>query len=237
MIRGNRVLAVIPARGGSKGIPKKNIVTLLGKPLLYYAGDIAKQTKEIDRVIVSTDCEEIAAVARRYEIDAPFRRPASISDDTASDIDVLHHALRTMEEVDNTIYDIVVLLQPTAPLRKVEDVVGTLTKLAQSNFDAIWTISKTEIKYHPAKQLTLVDDFISYVLPEGRQIPRRQDLEPTYHVNGVAYALTRECILDQKTRLGHRTGGFIIPGPSVSIDEFADLEVVERILKERKCFS
>lgn len=230
MYREKRILAVIPARGGSKGVPRKNIRPVGGVPIVCQAGLCAREVVEIDRVVVSTDDDEIARVAEGCGIEAPFRRPPDISGDRATDWELLNHALETMEEIDAQRYDVVVLLQPTAPLRRARDVQGVICLLVDEEFDAVWTVTETDLKYHPVKQMAVRNGLISYVIPAGSSLPMRQELEPIYHVNGVAYALTRGCIFDQKSRLGEKTGAYIIDGPSVSIDTVEDFDRVEEII-------
>lgn len=227
MIDGRRVLAVVPARGGSKGIPMKNLRPVGGRALVALAGDAAKAVPEIDRRVVSTDHEEIARVAREAGLDAPFLRPEAIAGDRIGDWDVLTHALHATETIDGQRYDIVVMLQPTSPLRRAADVSGTIRQLVEGGYDAVWSVSQTDSKAHPFKQLTVRDGLMDYWDPRGSQIIARQQLEPVYHRNGVAYAITRECLLDQKTIKGARTGAYIVPGEHVSIDTEWDIELVE----------
>ncbi len=230
MYREERILAVIPARGGSKGVPRKNIQTVGGVPIVCQAGLCAREVAEIDRIVVSTDDDEIAQVAEDYGVEAPFRRPPEISGDRASDWEVMNHALATMEEIDGERYGATILLQPTAPLRKTRDVCGAIQLLIDGRYDAVWTVTETDLKYHPVKQMSVRDGVISYVIPAGESLPTRQELEPVYHVNGVAYALTRDCIFGQKSRLGEKTGAYVIDGPAVSIDTIEDFHMVEKIL-------
>ena len=234
MYRGKRILAVVPARGGSKGVPRKNLLPVDGSPIVCIAGSCAKQVKEIDCVIVSTDSDEIAAVAEKCGIHAPFRRPKSISGDSTGDLEVLKHALTEMEKLKKIVFDVVVMLQPTAPLRTSGQVAETIRKLIDERFDAVWTVSPTEIKYHPHKQLKISNGNLDYCMPEGRKIAPRQALEQVYHVNGIAYALTRSCIIDQKHRLGKSTGALIINDRGVNIDTLEDFGLVEEILKSRR---
>ena len=185
MYKGKKILAVVPARSGSKGVKNKNIRQVGGIPIVCRAGLCAKKISEIDRVVVSTDTKKIANIAQAYDIDVPFLRPKSISQDTSTDFEVLEHALVQMEKNDDTRYDIVLLLQPTAPLRKPDHLLGVIKFLIEESFDAVWTVSETEIKYHPIKQMLIKDKLISFVIKDGEKIPRRQDLEPTYHLNGI----------------------------------------------------
>lgn len=234
MIDGRTVLAVVPARGGSKGIPLKNLRTVGGRSLVARVGDIARDVPEIDRTVASTDYAEIAAAALGAGIDAPFLRPESISGDRIGDFDVLMHALKATEAIDKKIYDIVVMLQPTSPLRTATQVSGTIRMLVDGNWDSVWTVSPTDSKSHPLKQLTVGDDgTLGYYDSRGGQIVARQELSPVYHRNGVAYAITRDCLLRQGSIKGGRAGAFVVDGAHVSIDTESDIELVEWILSRR----
>lgn len=230
MIDGRRVLAVVPARGGSKGIPMKNLRLVGGRSLVALAGDAARAVPEIDRRVVSTDHEEIARAARGAGLDTPFMRPEAIAGDRIGDWDVLTHALQATEAVDGYRYDIVVMLQPTSPLRRATDVSGTIRQLVEGGYDAVWSVSQTDSKAHPFKQLTVRDGVMDYWDPRGSQIIARQQLEAVYHRNGVAYAITRECLLEQKTIKGACTGAYIVPGEHVSIDTEWDIALVEFVV-------
>lgn len=227
MIEGRRVLAVVPARGGSKGIPLKNLREVGGRSLVAWAGAVAAALPEIDRRVVSTDHDGIAAAAEAAGLAAPFRRPEPLSGDRVGDWEVLDHALRTMETIDGCRYDIVVMLQPTSPLRRPEDVRATLSALVSGGHDAVWTVSATDLKYHPLKQLSLRDGRMGYFDPRGAGIIARQQLEPVYHRNGVAYAMTRGCILDHGAIMGPSTGAVVVEGAHVSIDTLDDIAAVE----------
>lgn len=230
MINDFRVLAVVPARGGSKGIPLKNLRTIQGRPLVSIVGDVAKRVPEIDRRVVSTDHAEIARIAQMAGLDAPFMRPLELAGDVISDWDVLVHALHEIEKIDGVIYDIIVMLQPTSPLRRSSDVSATIKMLIEGNYDAVWSVSETDSKAHPLKQLSIREGKLDYWDPRGSQIIARQQLEPVYHRNGVAYAITRNCLLDQKNIKGHRTGAYVVAGDNISIDTEWDIELIEFIL-------
>ncbi len=238
MINGKRILAVVPARGGSKGIPLKNLRKLDGVPLVAMAGKIAVECELIDRAVVSTDNEDIAHAAETSGLAAPFRRPEDLSGDRIGDWDVLNHALRAMEQIDGTTYDIVVMLQPTSPGRTKEHIEATLQKLVSGDFDAVWTVSETDSKQHPLKQLTISEnDRLAYYDPRGADIIARQQLNPVYHRNGIAYAITRDCITRQKTIKGARTGAVITDGNLPNIDAEIDLEWAEFLLSRHKSAS
>ncbi len=234
MIAGKRILAVVPARGGSKGIPLKNLQLVKGISLVARVGEIIRGLPEIDRAVVSTDHEEIARVAESAGIAAPFRRPHGLSGDRIGDLEVLTHALTATEEIDRETYDVVLMLQPTSPLRRAEDVGACLSKLVDGGWDAVWTVSETDSKEHPLKQLTVAQDGrMDYYDPAGATIIARQQLKPVYHRNGIAYAISRECLLTQGTIKGAKTAAHIVRGEHVSIDTPWDLELAEYILRRK----
>ena len=229
MIENKKILAVCPARGGSKGIPLKNLVPFLSIPLVARVGNLVSEISIIDRAIVSTDHPEIAEVARQSGLDAPFFRPEDLSGDQISDAQVLIHALQEMERIDKVQYDIVIMLQPTSPLRRKEQVVKAIEMLVQGQWDAVWTVSETDSKHHPLKQLKVKAGQLSYYDPAGHEIIARQQLTPLYHRNGVAYVISRDCLLSHKNINGKRTGALILPDYYVSIDTMWDLKLSEFI--------
>ena len=234
MINDQRILVVCPARGGSKGIPLKNLQPFLGVPLVARVGHLVAEIPEIDRAIVSTDSEKIALVARESGLDVPFYRPEELSGDRISDLEVLTHAMLEMERLDGVTYDIVVMLQPTSPLRKVAHVRDTIQMLIDGDWDAVWTVSETDSKNHPLKQLTVDGGRLDYYDQAGKQIIARQQLVPVYHRNGVAYAIRRSCLLDQKSIKGVRTGALVLDEMMVSIDTYWDFELAEFIYAKQQ---
>jgi CMP-N-acetylneuraminic acid synthetase len=224
MIEGKRVLAVVPARGGSKGVPLKNLRTIAGESLVARAGRVAGSVAAIDRAVVSTDHDGIAAVAEAAGLAAPFRRPEELSGDRIADWDVLQHALTLMESLDGVTYDIVLMLQPTSPSRTTAHVRDTLERLIAGGFDSVWTVSETDSKAHPLKQLTVsAAGDLDHYDPRGREIIARQQLQPVYHRNGIAYAITRECLLVQRSIKGGKCGAVVITGSVTNIDTELDL--------------
>jgi CMP-N-acetylneuraminic acid synthetase len=231
VLRDRRILAVIPARGGSKGVPLKNLHPLLGIPLIAHVGRVVKELPALDRAVVSTDHPAIAAEAERSGLEAPFLRPAELSGDRVSDFQVLRHALDAVENLEGRPYDVVVMLQPTCPLRRPTHVMAVLEKLIGEAWDAVWTVSPTDPKYHPLKQLVLAPDgAMDYFDSRGSGIIARQQLSSVYHRNGAAYAFTRECLLGQGTIKGARTAAVVLEEPMVSIDTLEDFETAERQL-------
>jgi CMP-N-acetylneuraminic acid synthetase len=230
VIAGRRVLAVVPARGGSKGVPLKNIRPVRGVPLLAMVAPVVRQVAEIDRTVVSTDHPEIARVAREAGLEVPFTRPAELSGDRIADWDVLVHALREMEARDDVPYDIVLMLQPTCPLRRASHLAAVLQELTGGGWDSVWTVSPTDMKFHPLKQLTLEEGRLALFDERGSAIVARQQLSTVYHRNGVAYAMTRACLLDQKGILGAKAGAVVVTEPMVNIDTAEDFERLEHLL-------
>jgi CMP-N,N'-diacetyllegionaminic acid synthase len=233
VIEGKRVLAVVPARGGSKGIKLKNLQKIRGIPLIGIVGLVIQQCRSIDRAVVSTDHPEIMAVAGEYGIDAPFTRPNELSGDLIPDMPVLRHALTATEADDGKRYDIVVMLQPTSPLRRATHVEQALKELVDKDLDTVWTVSETDSKGHPLKQLVLKDGRLSYYDPRGVEIVARQQLPPVYHRNGVAYVLNRAWLLDHANGLlGARNGAIIIEESLANIDVPLDLRIAELLVNE-----
>ena len=231
MIGDKRILAVCPARGGSKGIPLKNLKPFLGVPLVARVGHLVREIPVIDRAVVSTDHPEIARVAEESGMAAPFERPEELSGDRISDLAVLTNALHEMERIDGVRYDIVVMLQPTSPLRRAQHVIDTIEMLVGGSWDAVWTVSETDSKGHPLKQLTVDEESgqMDYYDPRGGEIIARQQLNRVYHRNGVAYAVTRRCLLEERSIKGKRSGALVIEGHMVSIDTLWDLDLAEYI--------
>jgi CMP-N,N'-diacetyllegionaminic acid synthase len=234
MIAGRRVLAVVPARGGSKGIKLKNLRKIRGRPLVAMAGDVLRDVPEVDRRVVSTDHAEIAKVSCDAGLDAPFLRPEEISGDRIGDWDVLAHALGACEALDGLTYDVIVMVQPTSPLRKAAHVSAAIRMLVDGDWDAVWTVSATDSKGHPFKQLVIDGESLRLWDERGASIIARQQLTPVYHRNGIAYAVTRECLLEQKTLMGRRWGALRIEGEHISIDTEWDIALVELLLSSNE---
>lgn len=232
MIGGLRVLAVVPARGGSKGFPRKNVAPLGGVPLVARVGHVVAHCPWIDRAVVSTDDDEIAAVAVGAGLDAPFRRPADLSGDRVADVPVLQHALSATEADDGARYDIVLMLQPTAPLRTPEQVTGAAQQLVDDDLDAVWTVTETAGHDHPVKQLRLDDGLLTFDHPDGGGFVSRQQLSRLWTRDGIAYVLRRDT-LDAGLLLGARTGAYVTEGPLVDIDGPLDLAWAEFLLARR----
>ncbi len=231
MLYDKKILVVVPARGGSKGIKLKNLQPLRGIPLVSIVGKIVKALPYVDRAVVSTDHEDIAAAARASGLDAPFMRPEELSGDRIADWDVLHHALNKCEEIDGCRYDIILMLQPTSPFRRPDHVTAAVEHLIKDNFDAVWSVSETDSKAHPLKQLVIDGERLDYYDPAGAKIIARQQLQPVYHRNGVVYAITRKCLEEKMSIKGDYTSFIIIEDPLVNIDTPEDLLYAEFLLE------
>lgn len=234
MYKDKSILVVVPARGGSKGIKLKNIHPLAGKPLIAYTAQTVSQLDFVDQAVVSTDNEKIGDIAKQYGLSVPFFRPPELSGDIVSDLDVLVHALLKTEQADNRKYDVVLMLQPTCPLRRTHHVEDALCKLLEGDYDAVWTLSPTDSKAHPLKQLVVQDGLIEYYDPRGSYIVARQQLKPVYHVNGAAYAITRQCLLEKKSKKGDRCSAIIIEEYLANIDTEQDIAFAEFLLQQKQ---
>ena len=227
-----RVLGVITARGGSKGIPKKNLAPLLGKPLLWYTAKTALEAKSLTRVILSTDDEEIAEVGRQCGVDVPFMRPPELAQDDTPTVPVLQHAVRVLESAGER-YDAIMTLQPTNPLRRVEDIDGAVRLLRESGADSV--ISFVDVgERHPAR--------MKYVDAQGRVIDppfaeevegqRRQDLPKLYLRDGSIYLTRRDVLMEWNSLKGRDCRAWIIPQErACNIDTPFDLFLVEQIMR------
>ncbi len=227
------ILGIIPARGGSKGIPQKNLVSLAGKPLLSYTCEQALRAKSLTRVIVNTDNEEIARCAKGYRVEVPFLRPKHLSEDETPMLDVLLHALETLQSQEGYQPDIVVLLQPTSPLRQAEQIDEAVQKLVNSDADSVVSVVEVPHQFNPVSLLRLESgSLIPYL--NGPQISRRQEKPILYARNGPAIlAVRRKILVEQKSLYGNRTLPFVMPLEfSVDIDGPSDLAFAEWILRQ-----
>ena len=221
-----KILAVIPARGGSKSIPKKNLQPIDGISMVGRAALVAKSLEWIDFSIISTDDEEIKDEAKRFGLDAPFIRPAHLSDDNAASKDVWQHAWLAAEKYFGMRFDISLLLEPTSPLRLASDLNKVIEVMYKKKADAVVTLSLTPAHFTPHKTLTLDKcNKVGYYLKDGKKFSRRQDIPQYYHRNGVCYAVRREHLIDNNLLLESGVVGVIIDRPVVNIDDPIDLRI------------
>jgi CMP-N,N'-diacetyllegionaminic acid synthase len=226
-----RVLALIPARGGSKGVPRKNIKPLAGKPLLAYTAEAALAAKHLTRVVLSTEDEEIAAVGRACGLDVPFLRPAELAQDTTPTLPVVQHALRWLMNQGET-FDALCLLQPTNPLRRAADIDACLELFAAQQADTVFTVLRVPAEHNPHWVYFKTDDgSLRLSTGEAAPIPRRQDLPTAWHREGSVYVTRTEIVLERNSLYGARVLGFEIdPSHSVNIDTLADWQRAEEML-------
>ncbi len=225
------VLAVIPARGGSKGIPRKNLRKINGKSLIEYAADCISQLDWIDAAILSTDDDEICKHGKELGIDVPFMRPAELSTDHAKSIDVWTHAWLECEKYFNKRFDLSILLEPTSPMRTPEDIYRATRLLLDSKANAVATVSKTPGHFTPHKTLQLSKEgYIESYLPDGMKYTIRQHIPDYYHRNGVCYAVTRSSLIDHHALMEDNCLPLIIDRPVINIDEDIDLKLAEILL-------
>lgn len=231
MIEGKRVLAVVPARSGSKGVANKNMQPLRGLSLIGWAGRVLRQLEYIDARIISTDSAEYAAEGARHGLEAPFERPAELSTDTASAVDAVTHALKEMESRRRTDYDIILVVEPTSPLRLPDDITRTMMHLIRDGRDSALAVSPLDPKWHPRKALTLVDGRVVPAIGGEITTVGRQMLGGLLWRNGVCYAVTRDCLLTQHLIMGHNCGAEVINHPVANIDSQWEFEWADFLLR------
>lgn len=227
-----RVLGLIPARGGSKSVPRKNISLLRGKPLLQYTAEAALASQNISRTLLTTDDEEIAEVGRACGLEVPFLRPAELGRDDTPTLPVIQHALNWLEERGER-FDVVCLLEPTSPIRRPGLIDSCLDLLRTSGADSVVTIVPIPSEYNPHwVYLRNPDGTLHLATGEADPIPRRQDLPPAYSRDGSVYVSRRDVIMKQRSLYGKRIAGFVVGNEeSVNIDDNADWKRAEEMLK------
>ena len=228
-----KVLAIIPARGGSKGIPKKNIVDLNGKPLIQYTVDIAIESKKIDRVFLSSDDNEIIETVKKLGVYSDYKRPPHLASDTATATDVVIDALDWLEENEGYKPDAVILLQPTSPLRVLSDIDGAIEYFYQNSKDCL--VSVHEMIEHPYECVYGIEkDDWQYLAKQNINATRRQDYkEKFYYINGAIYMVNVDYFKQNRLFIKEKnTSFYIMPHErGIDIDEYSDLKRAEFLLK------
>jgi N-acylneuraminate cytidylyltransferase/CMP-N,N'-diacetyllegionaminic acid synthase len=224
------VLAIIPARAGSKSIKNKNIVLLGGIPLIAYSITTAKKCNKIDKVIVSTDSHKIADIAKSYGADVPFLRPAKLATDNSPTILTIKHAIEFLERKGQN-YETIIILQPTSPLRKIEDIKKSLKLLNQPNTDSVVSVCIAEHNpYYVMKEIK--ENYIRPVIEPKQKIYCRQSAPKVYRLNGSIYTVKRDVIMKKNDDITDKTRPLIMPREySIDIDSKEDLLFAELILK------
>ena len=225
-------LGLIPARGDSKGIADKNIAPLSGKPLLAYSAEAALGSKRLDRTILNTDDEHIAQVGRDCGIDVPFLRPPELAQDDTPMIDVMRHVITTLTE-EGTKPDVIVLLQPTSPLRTSQQIDEAIATFEQSEAETLVSVIDVPHQFEPKSLMTLEDD---HLLPVMDPVLRRQDKRQVYARNGPAILIVNTDFLLQEGKFyGQHCVPYVMDGiTSVDIDHASDLAYAEWLLQHSK---
>lgn len=224
------ILGVIPARGGSKGVPRKNIRLLGGRPLLAYTIDACQTSTRLTHFAVSTEDHEIAAIASDLGCDV-VARPADLAQDNTPSLPVIQHATLNAEQKHNCQYDAVCLLQPTTPLRTGKHIDQAIQLLVEKECDSVISVSRIPDKFHPNWAFEFDGDELKRVQGHEALISRRQDLSPAYFRNGSVYVVTREVLIQGNSLYGSSTQGFeMSEQQSLNIDTTEDWELATRIL-------
>ena len=229
-----KILGVIPARGGSKSVPRKNIANIAGKPLIAYTIEEALKCNSITDVVVSTDDEEIAIVAKSLGALVPFNRPKDLASDQALTAPVAKHCLVEMEFRQSYKYDAVLLLQPTTPLRTVDHINSAILLFKTNVCDSVVSVTGVEGN-HPFRMKRLIGDMLINWIDQGFEDMRpRQLLPPAFIRNGAIYLTRRSVIYNNNSLVGNRCLGFIMNSEdSINIDTKIDFKLAEILLKER----
>jgi CMP-N,N'-diacetyllegionaminic acid synthase len=233
------VVAIIQARGGSKGIPGKNIKMLAGKPLIAWTIEVARASKNVTRTIVSTDSEEIANVAKEYGAEVPFMRPAELASDSAKSVGLLRHALEWLQTNEGYIPDAVVQLKPTNPLRTADHIDESVDLFFENpDVDAVVSVVKAPI--HPLKTWKLEDGYLTPFIPEtvfgiheAAKSPRQQ-LPEAHGNNSAVHVINPRTILEKNSSIGDVVRAYVMtPEDSINIDTSLDFEIAEFLMNKR----
>lgn len=223
MYKNSRILAIIPARGGSKGIPHKNIIKLAGRPLISYTIEAGVNSRYVDYVMVSTDDTDIANVSQEFGAKVPFMRPAKLATDVAKTVDVVIHVVNEMAKMGEK-FDVIVLLQPTGPLRTARDIDEAIEKYVQCGEQSL--LSVCEVEDHPILIRSIVGDTLKPLLNVSSTC-RRQDMPKYYKVNGCIY-INNISELNKNTSFNDNKIPFVMErSHSIDIDELSDLVLAE----------
>jgi CMP-N-acetylneuraminic acid synthetase len=231
MYLGKRVLAVVPARSGSKGIRDKNMKILGGLSLIARAAECLNELDWLDVKVLSTDSNRYADEGKKYGLQVPFLRPDVLSSDIATAIDTMVHALQESEKVFDIEFDILLIIEPTSPFRIASDIEGVCRELVENNADSVVCVSPLDAKCHPAKALIIKNSKLQHYEQRGKGITARQQLETLYARNGICYAVTKECLLNNKEIVTDKTRAFLIERYIVNIDNPIDIEWAEFLIQ------
>ena len=223
-----KILAIIPARCGSKGIRRKNLQKLSGKPLIVHTIIAAKKTKSINKIIVSTDDKEIGKISKNNGAEVPFLRPKQISKDTSSTIEVIKHALKFLQENQSYVPDIIILLQPTSPLRTSQLITKTINTLKKSKATSVITVSK--ITKHPYASYWLKNDFLKPFEKNSPKYSRRQEFPDLFFPTGAVYTFWYDTLKKFNSLHGPKIKPIVVQDEDIDIDNLRDLFFAEMML-------
>lgn len=229
----NNIIAIIPARSGSKSIKNKNLKKINGKSLLTLAIEICKKIKKINKIFVSTDSYKIANEAIKNNIEVPFLRSKINAKDYSSISKVLIEVIKKLKKKYKLNYNIVLLIEPTSPLRTIQNIEGAIKKFLKNNYNALWTISQTNKDYHPLKQLVIKKNNINFYEAKGAQVYARQQLKNTFYRNGVCYLIKTAALLKYKNLMCSHTGYYLCNDINISIDTHKELEYAKKHFKKK----
>jgi CMP-N-acetylneuraminic acid synthetase len=230
MLEGRRILAVVPARAGSKGVANKNMRPLAGLSLIGWAARALRTLEYMDARIISTDAQEYASEGARHGLEVPFLRPAHLSDDRATAVDTVTHALLTMEQRAGETFAAIVILEPTSPLRLPDDVTRTLMHVIRGGRDSAVTLSRLDAKWHPRKALRVTGGTVTPLVDGEPPITSRQELDDLFWRNGVCYAVSRDCLIRDRLIIGRDCGAEVIEHAVVNIDAEWEFDWAEFLL-------
>ena len=233
-----KILAIIPARGGSKGVPLKNIKLLNKKPLLQYTSNVALRSKLLSKVILSTDDEAIISVGKKLGIEVPFLRPTNLAKDSSPTLPVIQHALTYLNDNLNEEYEAVCLLQVTSPFRTVEFLDAAIRKFIKCKADSLISVQKVPHEFNPHWTFEKdQNDYLKIATGDKKLIPRRQDLPDTYHRDGSIYITKVSTIFDQNSLYGNKIAYIESPKEHyVNIDTEDDWKKAELMASRLKKF-
>lgn len=233
MLNDKYILAVVPARSGSKGVPGKNMRLLRGLSLIGWTGKVLSRVPIIDRRVISTDSEVFAAEGERYGLEASFLRPAELSTDSAGAVETMRHAVTEMERLTGHRFDIILIVEPISPLRLPSDIEKTIQRLEATGADSVVCVSPLPPKWHPHKVLDASGGKLAFFDDLGKAVVSRQTLSQLYWRNGVCYALTRACLMEKAVIISDNTVPEHIEHAVVNIDEPWELDWAEFLLEKR----
>ncbi len=226
----NKIIGLIPARGNSKGIPQKNLLNIGNKPLIYYAIRAALNSKYISQSFVSSENNEILKISQEYGIGI-LKRPKQLSSDDTSMESVIQNSLEQLERMKLK-FNILILLQPTSPLRDSQDIDKAIRKHIESDADSVVSVTKTD-HWHPIRAKKIEDNILHDYCLEEKEGVRRQDLPPAYFRNGAFYSVKRDVLINEHRLYGRTTRPYIMPSErSVDINEEIDFKLAEILLGE-----